>query len=236
MRGLGSCAWPPPARAKMIACAPPDARHYRNGVGVRRLQGRHNGSFGSLCNVSVPAAFDMVGGPWTVGGARRSCGGAAARQDVGDHERGGADAGPKPVGLARPAACRARRLRGSDGGSGLARRSGARARPNRGRGAGAGRGRRRARECASGSSRRYSLLVLAAPDGAPFHGSYSQNWFARDGARRAGSSDGPLSGRAPWEQELQPPAPALAQWTFAAGLWNDGTTSLVVRILDHGPR
>jgi len=85
-------------------------------------------------------------------------------------------------------------------------------------------------------SRRYSLLVLAAPDGAPFHGSYSQNWFARDGARRAGSSDGPLSGRAPWEQELQPPAPALAQWTFAAGLWNDGTTSLVVRILDHGPR
>jgi hypothetical protein len=85
-------------------------------------------------------------------------------------------------------------------------------------------------------ARRYSLLVLSFPDAAAFHGSYSQNWFARDGARRAGSSDGPLSGRAPWEQELQPPAPALAQWTFAAGLWNDGTGTLHVRIVDHGPR
>jgi hypothetical protein len=85
-------------------------------------------------------------------------------------------------------------------------------------------------------ARRYSLLVLSFPDGAAFHGSYSQNWFARDGARRAGSNDGPLGGRAPWEQDLQPPAPGLAQWTFAAGLWNDGTTPLVVRIVDHGPR
>lgn len=85
-------------------------------------------------------------------------------------------------------------------------------------------------------ARRYSLLVLSFPDGAAFHGNYSQNWFARDGARRAGSNDGPLGGRAPWEQELQPPAPALAQWTFAAGLWNDATGPLVVRILDHGPR
>jgi hypothetical protein len=85
-------------------------------------------------------------------------------------------------------------------------------------------------------ARRYSLLVLAYPDGAAFHGNYSQNWFARDGARRAGSNDGPLGGRAPWEQELQPPAPALAQWTFAAGIWNDGTSPLVVRIVDHGPR
>jgi hypothetical protein len=85
-------------------------------------------------------------------------------------------------------------------------------------------------------TRRYSLLVLSVPDGATFHGSYSQNWFARDGARRAGSNDGPLGGRAPWEQDLQPPAPALAQWTFAAGLWNDGTGTLVVRIVDHGPR
>jgi hypothetical protein len=85
-------------------------------------------------------------------------------------------------------------------------------------------------------ARRYSLLVLSFPDGATFHGSYSQNWFARDGARRAGSNDGPLGGRAPWEQELQPPAPGLAQWTFAAGLWNDGTTPLAVRIVDHGLR
>ena len=85
-------------------------------------------------------------------------------------------------------------------------------------------------------ARRYSLLVLSYPDAATFPGSYSQNWFARDGARRAGSSDGPLSGRAPWEQELQLPAPALAQWTFAAGLWNDGTGTLVVRIVDHGVR
>jgi hypothetical protein len=85
-------------------------------------------------------------------------------------------------------------------------------------------------------ARRYSLLVLSVPDGTAFHGSYSQNWFAREGARRAGSNDGPLSGRAPWEQELQPPAPALAQWTFAAGLWNDGASPLVVRIVDHGPR
>ena len=85
-------------------------------------------------------------------------------------------------------------------------------------------------------ARRYSLLVLSFPDAATFHGSYSQNWFARDGARRAGSSDGPLGGRTPWEQDLQPPAPALAQWTFAAGVWNDGTGTLYVRIMDHGPR
>ena len=85
-------------------------------------------------------------------------------------------------------------------------------------------------------ARRYSLLVLSVPDAAAFHGSYSQNWFARDGARRAGSSDGPLGGRTPWEQDLQPPAPGLAQWTFAAGLWNDGTGTLYVRIVDHGPR
>jgi hypothetical protein len=85
-------------------------------------------------------------------------------------------------------------------------------------------------------ARRYSLLVLSSPDGAAFHGSYSQNWFARDGARRAGSNDGPLGGRSPWEQDLQPPAAALAQWTFAAGLWNDATNPLVVRIVDHGPR
>src|SRR5919202_11730 len=82
-------------------------------------------------------------------------------------------------------------------------------------------------------ARRYSLLVVSFPDGAAFHGNYSQNWFARDGARRAGSSDGPLGGRTPWEQELQLPAPALAQWTFAAGLWNDGTNPLIVRIVDH---
>ncbi|SRR5581483_8977391 len=85
-------------------------------------------------------------------------------------------------------------------------------------------------------ARRYSLVVFSFPDGVTFHGSYSQNWFARDGARRAGSNDGPLSGRAPWEQELQPPAPALTQWTYAAGLWNDGGNPLVVRIVDHGPR
>jgi hypothetical protein len=85
-------------------------------------------------------------------------------------------------------------------------------------------------------ARRYGLLVLSFPDAAPFHGSYSQNWFTRDGARRAGSNDGSLGGRAPWEQELQPPAPALTQWTFAAGLWNDGTGTLIVRIVDHGPR
>ncbi|HEY7062913.1 MAG TPA: hypothetical protein VII06_15660 [Chloroflexota bacterium] len=85
-------------------------------------------------------------------------------------------------------------------------------------------------------ARRYSLLVLASPDAASFHGTYSQNWFARDGARRAGSNDGPLGGRTPWEQDLQPPAPSLTQWTFAAGVWNDGTGSLVVRIVDHGPR
>jgi hypothetical protein len=85
-------------------------------------------------------------------------------------------------------------------------------------------------------ARRYSLQFLTAPEGTSFHGTYSQNWFAREGARRAGSNETPLRGRTPWEHELLPPAPALIQWTFAAGIWNDGGGPLLVRLLDHGPR
>ena len=93
-------------------------------------------------------------------------------------------------------------------------------------------------------ARRYSLQVLSLPDGASFQGSYSQNWFAREstpnwflreGTRRAGSSETPLRGRAPWEQELVPPAPGLTQWTFAANIWSE-TGTLIVRLLDHGLR
>jgi hypothetical protein len=84
--------------------------------------------------------------------------------------------------------------------------------------------------------RRYGLQVIPVGDSAPFRGTYTQNWFLRDGSRRAGSSDGTLHGRAPWEQELPPPAPGLAQWTFAAGFWNEGSGTLVVRLLDLGPR
>ncbi len=85
-------------------------------------------------------------------------------------------------------------------------------------------------------ARRYSLVVLSGTDGGSFHGSYSQNWFLRDGARRAGSNEGTLGGRAPWEQELRPPATALAQWTYAASVWNDSSATMTVRLLDHGPR
>jgi hypothetical protein len=84
--------------------------------------------------------------------------------------------------------------------------------------------------------RRYSLQVVSAPDGMSFHGLYSQNWFAREGGRRAGSSEATLAGRAPWEQELLPPAPALVQWTFAASVWNDGGGTVVIRLVEHGPR
>jgi|DewCreStandDraft_1066081.scaffolds.fasta_scaffold17461_2 hypothetical protein len=85
-------------------------------------------------------------------------------------------------------------------------------------------------------SRRYTLQVLPAPDGSSFRGTYSQNWFTRDGVRRAGSGEGVLYGRAPWEQELIPPAPALVQWTFAALVWNETGGTLVIRLVDHGPR
>jgi hypothetical protein len=94
-------------------------------------------------------------------------------------------------------------------------------------------------------ARRYSLQVLSLPDGATFQGTYSQNWFARespplwflrDGSRRAGSSETPVRGRAPWEHELTPPATGLTQWTLAAGLWSDSGATLIVRILDHGIR
>ena len=85
-------------------------------------------------------------------------------------------------------------------------------------------------------ARRYSLQILSTPEGGAFRGTYSQNWFVRDGAQRAGSSETPLRGRALSEHELLPPAPGLIQWTFAAGIWNDGGSTLVVRLLDHGPR
>ena len=84
--------------------------------------------------------------------------------------------------------------------------------------------------------RRYTLQVLPAPDGSSFRGTYSQNWFTRDGVRRAGRGEGVLDGRAPWEQELVPPAPALVQWTFAALIWNETGGTLVIRLVDHGPR
>jgi len=85
-------------------------------------------------------------------------------------------------------------------------------------------------------ARRYGLQVLPIGESASFRGTYSQNWFLRDGSRRAGSSDGTLHGRAPWEQELPLPAPGLAQWTFAAGFWNEGNGTLLVRLIDLGPR
>jgi hypothetical protein len=85
-------------------------------------------------------------------------------------------------------------------------------------------------------ARRYSLQFLTTPEGTSFQGTYSQNWFAREGARRAGSNETPLRGRTPWEYDLLPPAPALIQWTLAAGIWNDGGGTLLVRLLDHGPR
>ncbi len=84
--------------------------------------------------------------------------------------------------------------------------------------------------------RRYHLQVLSIPEGVGFHGTYSQNWFARDGVARAGTGDAPFRARAPWEQELPPPAPSLIQWTFAVDVWNEGGGTLVVRLIDHGPR
>jgi hypothetical protein len=84
--------------------------------------------------------------------------------------------------------------------------------------------------------RRYTLQVVPWPDGASFRGNYFQNWFTREGARRAGSNEGGLTGRAPWEQELPLPVPSLVQWTFAASVWSDGGGALQVRIVDHGPR
>ncbi len=85
-------------------------------------------------------------------------------------------------------------------------------------------------------ARRYGLQVIPVGESASFRGTYTQNWFLRDGTHRAGSNDGTLHGRAPWEQELPLPAPGLAQWTFAAGFWNEGNGTLVVRLVDLGPR
>ena len=85
-------------------------------------------------------------------------------------------------------------------------------------------------------ARRYGLQVLPVSEASSFRGTFTQNWFARDGNRRAGTSEGTWYGRAPWEQELPLPILGLSQWTLAAGFWNEGQGVLLVRLLDLGPR
>jgi hypothetical protein len=83
-------------------------------------------------------------------------------------------------------------------------------------------------------SRRYLLQVTSKTGALPFSGSYSRGSIDPKIAINPMTD---IKGATPWEQEIQPPATNVRQWTMSVSLsTNPVGKNIQVQIWDIGPR
>lgn len=83
-------------------------------------------------------------------------------------------------------------------------------------------------------SRRYLLQVTSKAGALPFSGSYSRGSIDPKIAINPMTD---IKGATPWEQEIQPPATNVRQWTISVSLsTNPVGKNIQVQIWDIGPR